>query len=253
MSENTESKPFNLGTVLEDAKRVITDPVGFYRDMPKSGGFADPMIFVAAIAVLIGVAAAIFSVIGLGKASMAFAGVAGFSAVIIIPIFAVIGSFIGGAILFVIWKLMGSEHNYETAYRCVAYAYAIAPIALVLSIIPYLGTIIKGLWGTFLMYTASVEVHSLKAQTAKIVFGVLAAIGIFSGLSSERAMRTLEHRFERVMESTGSGDFYKKLENGEEITAEEAGKQVGEFLKGLEKFSKGLEEAAKEEETTSQD
>jgi len=30
------------------------------------------------------------------------------------------------------------------------------------------------------------------------------------------------------------------------MTPEEAGKQVGELLKGLEKFSKGLEEGAKE-------
>jgi uncharacterized membrane protein YdjX (TVP38/TMEM64 family) len=41
---------------------------------------------------------------------------AGFGAIIFMPIAVAIGSFIGAAILFVIWKLMGSQEDYETAY-----------------------------------------------------------------------------------------------------------------------------------------
>lgn len=44
--ESTTPKPigpepsFNLATVIEDAKKVIANPVGFYREMPTTGGYA---------------------------------------------------------------------------------------------------------------------------------------------------------------------------------------------------------------------
>lgn len=245
--EHAENKPFNLGTVIADAKAVITNPVEFFRAMPTSGGYADPLIFVAVIAAVCGLMIAVLGIIGLSPSAQ-FAGFAALSAVIIFPIFGVLGSFIGAAIMFVVWKLMGSEKNYETAYRCVAYSWAIAPVVLILSVIPYLGGIIKTLWGTFLMYTASLEVHKLKQQTAKIVFAVLAVIGVLWGINAERTMRNFEARFERVAERTKMPEAFKDLENLEDLTPEEAGKQVGEFLKGLQEFSEGIEEATKAEE-----
>lgn len=59
------------------------------------------------------------------------------------PIAVAIGSFIGAAILFVIWKLMGSQEDYETAYRCGAYLMALAPITTLINVIPYAGAIIS--------------------------------------------------------------------------------------------------------------
>ena len=52
--------------------------------------------------------------------------------IIFMPIAVAIGSFIGGAILFIIWKLMGSQEDYETAYRCGAYLMALAPITAII-------------------------------------------------------------------------------------------------------------------------
>lgn len=175
---------------------------------------------------------------------------------ILVPIFAVIGSFIGGAILYVIWKLIGSEKNFETAYRCVAYSFAIGPIIAVISIIPYVAGIIKSLWGFFLLYAASIEVHKLKEATAKIVFGVLAAIVVITGITTERATRKWVNWAEEVEKSyeDGSiGEAVKELENMGEMTPEEAGRKMGEFLKGMEEFSKGLEDSVKEAEEKPED
>lgn len=248
-----ESSAFNLQTVIDDARKVITNPVGFYRDMPTHGGFANPIIFVVVIAVATAVIGFVLDLIGLANFNSVTGGGVGFAMLIFFPIAAIIGSFIGGAILFVIWKLMGSEKNFETAYRCVAYSFAIAPIISVLSLIPYIAGIIKTLWGTFLLYTASIEVHKLKQETAKIVFGVLAALGVLFGISSEHAMRkalnwaeNIQESFEKQYKDGSIGDALKEFENVDEMTPEEAGKKMGEFLKGMEEFSKGLEESTKE-------
>jgi len=253
MSENT----FNLGTVIEDAKKVITNPIGFYREMPTEGGYVNPLIFVVVMAAITGLLTAIFSLIGLGVSGMMVGGAA-LGAIIFFPIMAVIGSFIGAAIIFVIWKLMGSEKNYEVAYRCVAYSFAIGPVVTIISIIPYLGTIIKSLWGSFLLFVASTEVHKVKASTAKIVFGILAVISLLFGVSSERATRNFTNtvdrfgkaaeQFENSYKPGSIGKAIENMENVDEMTPEEAGKQMGEFLKGLGEFSKGLEESVKEQQ-----
>lgn len=214
----TESKTFDLGQVVERARMVITNPGGFYQQMPRSGGFANPTIFVAVMALATGVLAAVLSIFSSGVGPM---GV-GLAAIIIYPIFAVIGAFIAAAVLFVIWKLMGSEQDYETAFRCWSSATALYPIAVILSLIPYLGALVGVAWGTWLMIEASVAVHQRTRRTATIVFGILGLLAAFSNVSSEYAARQMADRM---------SDFSSNYEN---MSPEDAGRQMGEFLKGLE-------------------
>ena len=252
--EATNSTGFDLGVVIERAKAVVTAPISFYKTMPTSGGYAEPIIFVVVMSLITAIVAIVFGTLGLSMAGLAV----GISSLIFIPIFSVIGSFIGAAILFVIWKLMGSDKDYETAYRCAAYAFAISPIMAAISFIPYIAGIIQKVWGAILMFVASTEVHKLKASTAKVVFGILAALGILFGISTEKAARDIINQadnwrgiaeeIEKDYKEGSLGEAAKKLENFDELTPEEAGKQVGEFLKGLEKFSKGVEQSATEKE-----
>jgi len=230
---------FDLSVVIEQAKQVITKPIQFYRDMPTSGGFADPLIFVVVAAFITGFIVSLFGLLGLSFNAL-MGGAASVSMIVVFPILALIGSFIGAGILFVVWKLMGSEQNYECAYRCVAYSFAIAPVIAIASIIPYIAGIVKTLWSCFLLYTASTEVHKLKSETSKWVFGILAAIGVLVGISSEKAARSFQSFSERFTEQTSEGAL-ETLENLENMSPEEAGKELGKFLKGLEEFQKGME------------
>lgn len=254
-----DDAPFSIETVIADAKKVIFDPVGFYKNMSTSGGYADPIIFVAVMALAGALISTILSMIGLAKFNAITMGMGGFKMIFIYPVLAVIGSFIGAAILFVVWKLMGSERDYETAYRCTAYTMAITPVISVISVVPYLANAIKTLWIMLLFYLASVHVHALKEQTAKIVFGVLAAIFVLSGFSSEREARKwlnkAERWEERVERSVGKmdddeyrpgsiGSAMQEWENTdvENMTPEEAGEKAAELLKGLERFAESMEE-----------
>src|SRR5690606_29945804 len=135
----SETNQFDINKVINDAKSVLTNPAGYYQTMAKSGGFVEPLICIAVMAVAMGVISAIFSLFSSGAGRMLAWG---FAAIVILPIGAVIGASIGAAILFVVWKLMGSEESYETAFRCLAAATAVYPVMAILSIIPYIGTII---------------------------------------------------------------------------------------------------------------
>lgn len=246
MSDQSTNSAFNLGSVIDDAKKVITSPISFYKEMSKTGGYAEPLIFAIVMAVITGLILAVFSLIGF---SSTMAGAAALGAIIFMPIAAVLGSFIGGAILFVIWKLMGSQQNYQVAVRCIAYSFAIMPVISIISFIPYIGSIIQTLWVSYLMYIASVQVHDIKESLAKIVFGILAALGVIIGVTGERASRNLENHFEEMTKNLPNADVYKNLENIEDMTPEEAGEQFGKFLKGMEEFQKGLEKSVQENQT----
>ncbi len=219
----------SLPSILDNAKRVVFDPVGFYRSMPQSGGFAAPVIFVLVMAIVSGLIIALLTMVGVDPVAGAAIG---FAAVVMFPVMAIIGSFIAAAIMFVIWKLMGSERNFETAYRCVAYASGIMPFTTLLAFIPYLGSAVKIIWSFYLMYIASVEVHGIKAQTAMIVFGIVGGLLLLLNLSAERAAYQMAVQLEQMGgQLEGLGGAMQGIEN---MTPEEAGKAVGEFMKGLE-------------------
>ncbi len=240
-----------VDSIISNAKGVITNPVEFYRNMPKTGGFGDPLVFAAVIGVLVGIVQAIVGLVMLPGAAK-FMGLA---AIIWGPIAAVIGSFVGGAIVFVIWKIMGSNENYETAYRCGAYAYAIAPITVLAGLIPYVGSLVGLFWGLYLLVTASVEVHKIAAKTAWTVFGIIAAIFFLMNVGCQMAARKMKSSaaaWQQEMEK--AADEMQK--SSEELSKEagkagvEANKAAAAMMKALEAQSRQarieMEKAAKE-------
>ena len=225
MSETNPKENQPLATaILEDVVAIITNPADFYRRMPKSGGFGDPITFVLVIAVVTAMGMAAFSLLGLGTVGEAMA--VGFGGIVFLPIKALIFSFLGAGILFVMWKMTGSQEPFEVTYRCVAYAASLYPLTAVAGLIPYLGSIVGIVWWTYLMVVASMEVHRLPQRTAYVVFGILGIFFVATNLSSEIAARHMASDLERL------GGNVKQLEKR---SPEEAGEAVGKLLKDLEK------------------
>jgi hypothetical protein len=190
--------------------------------MPRSGGFADPLIFVVALSIVSALVAIPFWLLGAGPYS-AFPGM--IFTFVIAPLLTGIFSFVGGGVLFVIWRFLGSRESYETAYRCSAYITAVSPITVVASIVPYLGGVAMVIWGFFLMVIASEEVHGIERRKARIAFGAAAVVFALMSISSQRAAREMHDR---------SGAVADKLQKLEQMSPEDAGKAVGEFMKGLQ-------------------
>ena len=224
-----EEPQVNIGALIQQAPtlaiKVIKDPVGFYREMPVAGGFIEPIIFLLVMGVATGIIRAVIALLGLNVAGAMAVGVA---SIILAPIFILIFSFIGAAIAFGIWALMGSKQSFETAYRCVAFTSAVSPVVAVISIIPYLGSIVNVLWPFALLAIASIHVHQLKEKLSWIVFGVIGVLLALNGIGMERAGRQM---------SSSMQGFNEKMQEGD-MTPEEAGKALGEFLKGLEESQK---------------
>lgn len=193
---------FDINAVIADARSVLTSPASYFQSMPKTGGFAEPLIFMLVMAVLAGVISALLSFVGSPVGLLAF----GLAAIVFIPIGVLIGAFIGAGILFVIWKVMGSQLDYEASLRCLAAITVVYPITAVLSILPYLGSIVGVALASYLLIEASVAVHGRDRRASQLVFGIIGAVMIFMNVSSEYAARQLAEQAEQL------GDMLQQLE-----------------------------------------
>ena len=235
-----EPKDINFAAMPQTAVNVVTKPAEFFQGMPKSGGFLEPLVFAIIMGFIAGIIQAILSFIGFGPVTGYGGGMSGFSMIIFMPIAAAIGSFIGGAILFVIWKLMGSQEDYETAYRCGAYLMALAPITAIIGAIPYAGGLIS--MGIYLFYlvTASVYVHNIPSQKAWLVFGIIFAIFALIGVYGEHKARTMRPQMEQWSE------MGEKMRKDYQDQAKDMAKSAEEIRKQAEKMAKQYKTQADE-------
>jgi hypothetical protein len=238
-----EQKSFDLASILasiqKTAMSVLTSPSAFFREMPKTGGFVEPLIFMVIMGVIGGLIQTIFSIVGLRFGIMAMS----VWSIILFPIYIVIGGFIGAAILFVIWKLLGSQESYETAYRCGAYISVLMPIITVLGLIPYLGSAIGIALYVYFLVIASVEAHKIPSQKAWLVFGIIGAILIILSISGQITARKYSReakKFREKMEETSKA--MKKQ-------AEQMQKQTEDLQKQAEEVRRAAEEMQKQQGT----
>ena len=217
-------------SIQGEAIKVITNPKKFYQEMPKTGGFLPPLIFMVALSFLAGIVGALLGLIGLSSGPAMGSGIA---AIIIIPVMTAIFGFVGAAILFIIWNLMGSKESYETAYRCGAYSMAIIPITIALNIIPYLGSVLGMVWGIYLIIVASTEVHGIAPKTAATVFGIICAVFVLFSIGGECARRKLGNRMEKIQKEMNlDSKDPAEIMKGMGKMFEEMGKKMEETQKG---------------------
>jgi hypothetical protein len=202
-----ERKGIDFAAVPATAIKVITSPAVFFREMPKTGGFIEPLVFMIVMGVVAGLVQAVLAIAGLNVG--AGAGMA-LASIIIFPVIIAIFGFIGAAIAFVIWKLMGSQETYETAYRCVAYITALWPITTIFGAIPYIGPVLAIALTVYFYAIAGIESHKIAPQTAWIVSGIigiiLIAMAVGAGIAS-RALRGEALQYQQQME-----EMQKKME-----------------------------------------
>jgi hypothetical protein len=212
----------DINAIMNTVLKVVTDPAGFYRQMPRSGGLLEPLIFMGAMGVLAGIVSTLLNIVGLGYGGGFFASLV---QIFVSPIFAAIFGFVAAAVLFIIWKLLGSQEPFEVAYRCAAYATAIAPLTTLVRSIPYLGALIGLAWMAYLIIIASTEVHRIEPKKALIVFGAITFLLALTSISAERTARKM---------TTGIEKWHQEMGKMQEKTPEEAGRKAGEFLKGMQ-------------------
>jgi len=240
-----EGKGFDFAAIPQTAMKVLTSPSEFFKGMPKSGGFVEPLVFMIAMGVVGGLLQSILSLLRFRVAAGMMMGV---GSVILLPILIGIFGFVGAAILYVIWKLIGSQESYETAYRCGAYIGVLTPVSVLLNLLPVVGGVVNILLMIFFLVTASVAVHNIPSRKAWTVFGIIGGIMILFSVSAEFAARRIGREAARIQKEAeeAAKTMQKQAEQASramEKQAEEASKSVE---KQMEEAKKAMEQMQRE-------
>lgn len=240
-----EPKNVNFAAMPQTAVNVVANPAGFFREMPRTGGFLEPLVFVVIMGFIAGIIQAILGFLGLGHAGGYGGAMMGsFVVIIFMPIFAAIGSFVGAAILLVIWKLMGSQGNYETAYRCGAYLMALVPITGIIGVVPYAGGLMTMAIYVFYLVAASIHVHNLPSQKAWLVFGIIGVIFALLGIYAEYKARNMGSEMDKWRKmGKDTRKEYRKSAKEIEKSSEELQKKAEGMAK---QYQREAEEASRE-------
>ncbi len=161
-----------VGTV----RALVLNPVGFFRGMARGGDFVSPLVFalICAVvnAILTGIISFFLSVgdpdFGVGGALAALIG-----SIILTPIFAAIGLFIGAGIyhLLVLLFVRPTNAGFEGTFRVTSYA-SVTLLVSWLASIPILGLLVALIVVVYAVYLSVVgirEVHSTTTGTAALV------------------------------------------------------------------------------------
>jgi hypothetical protein len=165
-------------------KDVLTKPAAFYASVRDAGGLGGPVVFALVLGIASGVISAAYAILGLGAGgAMGGAGIRAVTALILTPVVAVIGCFVGGAIVHVISLLAGGKGTYEQSVRVAGYAGATMPISALVSVVSVL-QIPVFLYGLYLVVQGLVAIHGADRTKAYIVTGVLACLVVILGVVS---------------------------------------------------------------------
>ncbi len=171
---------------IETLQMVLTRPVAAFTAMKREGGLGEPL-FYAIIGGTFGVMFAVtynfvlrsFTPFGDRHGTLAhlFGGLTWIILLILAPVFVVIGTFIGSAILHVCLMIVGgAKQSFETTFRVICFAEGSASPLLV---IPFCGGLITGIWKIVLYCIGLARAH--ETDTGRAVIAVLLPLIICCG------------------------------------------------------------------------
>jgi hypothetical protein len=204
------NESINVNKLLSDSKETLLNPKGYFASMPLTGGFAEPVIKAAIYGTLAGLFSLLWSVLGFTAMGVGvWGGVVGIMSLIWSIVGAIIGVFIGGAIMLVISAICGGNTDFEANVRISASLMVLYPINAFLAFFYAINFTLGGLvglvvslYGIFLVYHAIIQALKGKESSMKIVaivLVVIALLGFFGGRKSSKILSDFTDMYEEEM------------------------------------------------------
>lgn len=157
---------FTFQDLFRWAAVLFQSPRDFFRGMERKGGFAVPCLYVLWWSFISSFVGFLVALLRGGRLVQA-------AGVILGPPVVVGLGFLMAGLLFVVWHLMGSKEDYETAFRCWAFMAPLGAVGSALGIIPFLPLLVFA-YTFYLVVLATQEVHGIPSRRAWLVWGSLA-------------------------------------------------------------------------------
>jgi hypothetical protein len=184
--EHRQERGF-VNAFIETLSMVLTRPAEAFAVMKREGGLSGPLIYALIGGCVGGIVSFLFSLglqsVGLFKdqqnslAAMAGMGIGSVAIVILLPLFIVIGLFIGSAIVHLCLMIVGGAHQpFETTFRVLAFSQgSTGP----LQIVPICGGLISGVWALVCTCIGLARAH--ETDTGRAVLAVFLPLIVCCG------------------------------------------------------------------------
>ena len=184
--EHRQERGF-FNAFIETLTMVLTRPAEAFSVMKREGGFGEPLIYALIGGCVGGIVAFLFSLgfqsMGLfadknnGLATITGMGIGLAAIIIVLPLFIVIGLFIGSGIVHLCLMIVGGANQpFETTFRVVAFSQGSAGP---LQIIPLCGGLISGVWGLVCNCIGLARAH--QTDTGRAVLAVFLPLIVCCG------------------------------------------------------------------------
>ena len=173
---------------IQTLSMVLTRPTEAFSVMKRDGGFGEPLIYALIGGCVGGVVAFLFSLgfhsLGLfmdrnnnSLAAMAGMGIGSAAMIILLPLFIVIGLFLGSAIVHLCLMIVGgANQSFETTFRVLAFSQGSAGP---LQIIPVCGGVISGVWAVVCNCIGLARAH--ETDTGRAVLAIFLPLIVCCG------------------------------------------------------------------------
>jgi hypothetical protein len=166
-----------IQTFVATVQAVVLQPVDFFRGILRQGDFINPLIFAIICYEVSAILGGLLQLVGVGR-NIGFGGF--LSSIILAPIIAAIGLFIGAGIIHLLAMVIVGSRNagFEGTFRVLAYS----AVTSLVSWIPFIGAILS-LYGIYLGIVGIREVHNTTTGKAAIVVLIPAVVIILLALA----------------------------------------------------------------------
>jgi len=184
--DHREERGF-FNAFIETLSMVLIRPAEAFGIMKREGGLGEPLIYALIGGCVGGIVSFVFSLgfqsLGLftdrhnsGLAAMAGLGI-GSAMIILLPVFIVIGLFIGSALVHLCLMIVGgANQSFETTFRVLAFSHGSAGP---LQIIPLCGGLISGVWAVVCTCFGLARAH--ETDTGRAVLAVFLPLIVCCG------------------------------------------------------------------------
>ncbi len=158
-------------TFIATVQAVVLRPADFFRGILRQGDLINPLLFALICYEVAAILGGLLRVVGIGATNQGFGEF--LVSIILAPIFAAIGLFIGAGILHLLVMLIVGSRNsgFEATFRVAAYS----AVTSLVSWIPYIGGLLS-LYGIYLGIVGIREVHNTTTGKAAVVVLIPAAV-----------------------------------------------------------------------------
>lgn len=178
---------FGFKTAVANGKEMLSGPDAFFARLDPAARFGGPVASIAFWGVVSGVLTFLLAFVRPSPFGMIAAALQ----IVLLPLMAVLLSFVGAGLFHVMCLILGGKGSYVVSYQVIAAMSALFPLSTALSLAPY-GVIPVQLVGLWLSVSAAQAAHGVGKTKAWVLFGLLTAFGVLGSIFAQAGLKEFE-------------------------------------------------------------